>query len=74
MMKISSISTLDSVLLTGCRFILVKGGAKCQKILAAKAQRQNKILKKREELSYYVEEQKSKEYWVLIHAYQKIPL
>ena len=47
---LSRITTLDSVLLTNLRLVLVHGGAKCVKILTAKAQRQSKILKKKQEL------------------------
>jgi len=44
---ISRINTLDCELLTNCRLILVHGGAKCFKILGSKAQRQNKVIKRK---------------------------
>ena len=59
--------------MTNCRVIIVKGNSKCHKILSAKAQKQNKILKRKEKIEFYVEEQKSKEFWVLIHADRAMP-
>ena len=58
--KISRINTSDSILLTNNKLILVHGTSKCHKILAAKALKQNKILKIKDEIAFYVEEQKSK--------------
>jgi hypothetical protein len=62
----SYISTLDSLLATPNSLILVHGPSLLPKILLVKALRSNKILKRREEILYYVEDNKSKEYWILI--------
>jgi chemotaxis protein histidine kinase CheA len=72
--RISKVSTLDSILLINCQLVLVHADANCCKILDAKARQKNKIFKRKEHLQFYLEEHKSKEYWLLAHAHPHLPL